>query len=51
MTRYAMFFLTLLFFITLLVPQATMSQKAGPTIADFKVQATLPGSQIDLEDE
>jgi len=39
MTRYAIFFSTLFFLITLLVPQVTMAQKAGPTIVDFKVQA------------
>jgi hypothetical protein len=34
-----MFLLTLFFVVTLLNPQVTMSQKAGPTIVDFKVQA------------
>ena len=35
MTRYAAVFLALSLFITLFVPQAAMSQKAGPTIEDF----------------
>ena len=35
MKRHAIFFPILLFLITLLVPQATMSQKAGPTIVNF----------------
>ena len=35
MTRYAMFFLTLLLFVALLAPQTSMSQKAGPTIVNF----------------
>ncbi|MGD0916092.1 MAG: hypothetical protein ABSB22_06510 [Thermodesulfobacteriota bacterium] len=39
MIKYAMSFLTLIFFITLLGPQIATSQKADPTIVDFKVQA------------
>lgn len=39
MNKYAMFFLTLVFFATLLGPQVAISQKADPTILDFKVQA------------
>ena len=35
MKRYAIFFPILLFLITLLVPQVTMSQKASPTIVNF----------------
>ena len=46
MTRYAMLLLTLLFFVTLLTPQVTMSQKAGPTIVDFKVQAMYRAAKL-----
>ena len=46
MTRYAMFFLTLFLFITLLDPHVTMSQKAGPTIVDFKVQALYRSAKL-----
>ncbi len=44
MTRYAMFFIALLFSITLLVPQVTMS--ADPTITDFKVQAMYRAAKL-----
>jgi hypothetical protein len=46
MTRYAMFFPTLFFFVTLLGPQVTMSQKADPTIVDFKVQALYRAAKL-----
>ena len=46
MTRYAMLFLTLFFSIALLAPQVTMSQKANPTIVDFKVQALYRSAKL-----
>jgi hypothetical protein len=46
MTRYAMFFPILFFFVTLLGPQVTMSQKADPTIVDFKVQALYRAAKL-----
>ena len=46
MTRYAIFFPTLFFFVTLLGPQVTMSQKADPTIVDFKVQALYRAAKL-----
>ena len=46
MTRYAMFFLTLFFFITFLDPQVTMSQKANPSIVDFKVQPLYRAAKL-----
>jgi hypothetical protein len=46
MTRYAVLFLALSFLVTLLVPQVTMSQKAGPTIVDFKVQALYRSAKL-----
>jgi hypothetical protein len=46
MTRYAIFFSILFFSITLLVPQVTTPQKAGPTIADFKVQALYRAAKL-----
>jgi len=46
MTRYAVPFLALFFLVTLLVPQVTMSQKAGPTIVDFKVQALYRSAKL-----
>ena len=46
MTRYAMFFPSLFFFVTLLGPQVTMSQKADPTIVDFKVQALYRAAKL-----
>jgi len=41
-----MFFPTLFFFITLLDPQVTMSQKTDPTIVDFKVQALYRAAKL-----
>jgi len=46
MTRYAMFFPILFFFVALLDPQVSMSQKAGPTIVDFKVQAMYRAAKL-----
>jgi hypothetical protein len=46
MTRYAMLFLTLFFCIALLAPQVTMSQKADPTIVDFKVQPLYRAAKL-----
>jgi len=46
MTGYAMFFPTLIFFVTLLGPQVTMSQKADPTIVDFKIQALYRAAKL-----
>jgi len=46
MNRYAIFFPILFFLITLLVPQVTLSQKANPTIADFKVQALYRAAKL-----
>jgi hypothetical protein len=46
MTRYAVFFPTLIFFVTLLGPQVTMSQKADPTIVDFKIQALYRAAKL-----
>jgi hypothetical protein len=46
MTRYAMFFPTLFFFVALFGPQVTMSQKADPTIVDFKVQALYRAAKL-----
>ncbi len=40
------FFPALFFLITLLVPQVTMSQKANPTIVDFKVQALYRSAKL-----
>jgi hypothetical protein len=41
-----MLFLTLFFFITFLDPHVTMSQKADPTIVDFKVQALYRSAKL-----
>ncbi len=46
MTRYAMFFFILFVLVTLLGPQVTMSQKADPTIADFKIQALYRAAKL-----
>jgi len=46
MTRYTMLFLTMFFVVTLLAPQVTLSQKAGPTIADFKVQPLYRSAKL-----
>ena len=46
MTRYAIFFPILIFFVTLLGPQVAMSQKADPTILDFKVQALYRAAKL-----
>ena len=46
MTRYAIFFSTLIFFVTLFGPQVTMSQKADPTIVDFKIQALYRAAKL-----
>ena len=46
MIRYATFFLTLFFLISLFAPQVSMSQKAGPTIVDFKVQAMYRAAKL-----
>ncbi len=47
MTRYAMFFLTLFFCTALLLnPQVTMSQKADPTIVDFRVQPLYKAAKL-----
>ncbi|MGB6065713.1 MAG: hypothetical protein WBG50_12970 [Desulfomonilaceae bacterium] len=46
MTRYALFFLVLVFFAALLGPQVTMSQKADPTIVDFKIQALYRAAKL-----
>jgi hypothetical protein len=46
MTRYAIFFPILIFFVTLLVPQVTISQKANPTIVDFKIQALYRAAKL-----
>ncbi len=46
MTRYAIFFPILIFFVTLLGPQVAMSQKADPTIVDFKVQALYRAAKL-----
>ncbi|MGA2403297.1 MAG: hypothetical protein ABSG91_16585, partial [Syntrophobacteraceae bacterium] len=46
MTRYAILFPILLFSITLLNPQATMSQKAAPSIVDFKVQPLYRAAKL-----
>jgi len=46
MTRYAIFFPILIFFVTLLGPQVAISQKADPTILDFKVQALYRAAKL-----
>jgi len=46
MTRYAVFFLALFFCIALLAPQATMSQKAGSTIVDFRIQPLYRAARL-----
>ena len=46
MIKYVMFFLTLIFFITLLGPQVAISQKADPTIVDFRVQALYRAAKL-----
>ncbi len=46
MTRYAMFFPILFFFIALFDPQAAMSKKADPTIVDFKVQPLYRAAKL-----
>ena len=46
MTRHAMFFSTVIFFVALLSPQVTMSQKADPTIVDFKIQALYRAAKL-----
>jgi hypothetical protein len=46
MTRYAMVFSTLIFFVTLFGPQVAMSQKADPTIVDFKIQALYRAAKL-----
>ncbi len=45
MARYSIFF-ALIFFVTLLVPQVTMSQKADSTIVDFKIQALYRAAML-----
>jgi hypothetical protein len=41
-----MFFLALFFCIALLTPQATMSQKAGPTITDFSARPLYRAAKL-----
>ena len=46
MTRNPMSFFVLIFLVTLLSPQATISQKPEPTIVDFKVQALYRAAKL-----
>jgi len=46
MARYAIFFSILIFFVTLLGPQVAISQKADPSILDFKVQALYRAAKL-----
>ncbi len=46
MTRCAIFFFALIFFVTLLSPQVTRSQKADSTIVDFKIQALYRSAML-----
>ena len=46
MTRYAIFFPILIFFVTFLGPQVAMSQKADLTILDFKVRALYRAAKL-----
>jgi hypothetical protein len=46
MARYAMLFPILIFFVTLLGPQIAISQKADPTIVDFKIQALYRAAKL-----
>jgi len=46
MKRYAMFFSALIFFVTVLSPQASISQKADLIIADFKIQALYRAAKL-----
>jgi hypothetical protein len=49
MTRYAILFPILLFSITLLNPQATMSQKADPTIVNFSARPLYRAAKLTLK--
>lgn len=46
MARYAMFFFTLIFFVTLIGAQVAVSQKADLTIVDFKIQALYRAAKL-----
>ncbi len=46
MSRYAMFFLVLVLLATLNGPQVAMSQKADPTIVDFRIQALYRAAKL-----
>jgi len=46
MARYAMFLPTIIFCVTLLGPRAVLSQKADPTIVDFKIQALYRAAKL-----
>ena len=46
MTRYAVFFFALSLFITLLAPQAGLSQNTGPTIVDFSARPLYRAAKL-----
>jgi hypothetical protein len=46
MTRYAVFFFALSLFITLLAPQAALSQNTGPTIVDFSARPLYRAAKL-----
>jgi len=46
MTRAVIFFFCSIFIVTLLAPQGAWSQKADPTIMDFKVQALYRAAKL-----
>ena len=46
MSRYAVVFFALSLFITLLVPQAAMSQETGPTIVDFSARPLYRAAKL-----
>jgi hypothetical protein len=46
MTKFLVYFPCILFIVTLLFPQAALSQKADPIIVDFRVQAMYRAAKL-----
>jgi hypothetical protein len=46
MTKFLVYFSCTLFIVTLLFPQAALTQKADPTIVDFRVQAMYRAAKL-----
>ena len=46
MTKFLVYFSCTLFIVTLFFPQAALTQKADPTIVDFKVQAMYRAAKL-----